>query len=95
MRSKTGWFRLQSKNPKSRKERRRKGLTGSVEPKQSELGSGKNKLGRPETMAETSGNGGGGDHERCGEDGEEGLEKGSVRKFVSFLGERIWGVLTQ
>ena len=46
-------------------------------------------------MAETSGNGGGGDRERCGEDGEKGLEKGSVRKFVSFLGERIWGVLTQ
>ena len=88
---------VQSKNPKSRKERRRKGLTGSVEPKQSELGSGKNELGRPETMAETSGNGGDGDGdgERCGEDGEEGLEKGSVRKFVSFLGERIWGVLTQ
>ena len=85
---------VQSKNPKSRKERRRKGLTGSAEPKRSELGSGKNELGRPETMAETSGNGGG-DRERCGEDGEEGLEKGSVRKFVSFLGERIWGVLTQ
>ena len=86
---------VQSKNPKSRKERRRKGLTGSAEPKQSELGLGKNELGWPETMAETSGNGGGGDHERCGEVGEEGLEKGSVRKFVSFLGERIWGVLTQ
>ena len=46
-------------------------------------------------MAETSGNGGSGDRERCGEDGEEGLEKGSVRNFVSFLGERIWEVLTQ
>ena len=86
---------VQSKNPKRRKERRRKGLTGSAEPKQSELGSGKNELGQPETMTETSGNGGDGDGERCGEDGEEGLEKGSMRKFVSFLGDRIWGVLTQ
>lgn len=24
---------------------------------------------------------------------EQGLEKGSVRRFVSFIGERIWGVL--
>ncbi|KAL6332766.1 hypothetical protein AAG906_015028 [Vitis piasezkii] len=86
---------VQSKNPKSRKERRRKGCTGSDELKESKLSSGKDELGQPESVAETSGNGGGDDYEGCGDDGEEGSEKGSVRKFVSFLGERIWGVWTQ
>ncbi|KAK9285847.1 hypothetical protein L1049_025048 [Liquidambar formosana] len=27
-----------------------------------------------------------------GDDGEVGMEKGSVRKLVSFIGEKIWGV---
>ncbi|KAK3022013.1 hypothetical protein RJ639_045174 [Escallonia herrerae] len=37
---------------------------------------------------------GGGGGEVAGEEqgGEVGVEKGSVRKLVSFLGERIWGV---
>lgn len=87
---------VRSKNPKSRKERRRKGCTGSDELKQSsEPSPGKDKLGRSESMAVTSRNGdGGGGGEDC-EDVVEGSEKGSVRKFVSFLGERIWGVWTQ
>ena len=33
--------------------------------------------------------------EGFGGDGEEGLDKGSVRRFVSFIGERIWGVWSQ
>ncbi|CAK9184072.1 unnamed protein product [Ilex paraguariensis] len=33
------------------------------------------------------------DHQVCGEDGGEvGLERGSVKKLVSFIGEKIWRV---
>lgn len=46
--------------------------------------------GQSDPVEETSGNhGGGGDEEETG-----GGERGSVRKFVSFLGERIWSVWT-
>jgi hypothetical protein len=36
---------------------------------------------------------GSGGSEGVGGGGEEGTEKGSVRRLVSFIGERIWGVL--
>lgn len=34
----------------------------------------------------------GGEVGGCGGEGEVGLEKGSVRRLVSFIGERFWGV---
>ena len=43
--------------------------------------------GEVAAAAAAGGGGGGG----CGE--EEVTDKGSVRRFVSFIGERIWGVL--
>lgn len=46
--------------------------------------------GQTDPVEETSGShGGDGDEEEIG-----GVEKGSVRKFVSFLGEKIWSVWT-
>ncbi|XP_059307166.1 uncharacterized protein LOC132058819 [Lycium ferocissimum] len=44
--------------------------------------------GQADPVEETAGN----DEEETG--GEEGGEKGSVRKFMSYLGEKIWGVWT-
>jgi hypothetical protein len=44
--------------------------------------------GGGEVAAAAAAAGGGGG---CGE--EEVTDKGSVRRFVSFIGERIWGVL--
>lgn len=89
---------LSNKKPKSRKERRRKGGSVSDEMKQSKLSSRNDEAGQSETGAEASvnGNGGGEDSESCCVGGEEGSgsEKGSVRKLVNFLGERIWGVWT-
>ncbi|XP_015058375.1 uncharacterized protein LOC107004614 [Solanum pennellii] len=45
--------------------------------------------GQSDPVEETSGGGGG-----AYEDESGGVEKGTVRKFVSFLGERIWSVWT-
>ena len=47
-----------------------------------------------------SGGGGGGGDDEVGEGGdgdgvEGGEEKGPVRRFVSFIGERIWGAWGQ
>ncbi|XP_052178652.1 uncharacterized protein LOC127792244 [Diospyros lotus] len=49
-------------------------------------GGEKGRAGEAET-AEVGGEGEGG-----GQGGEVGVEKGPVRKLVSFIGERIWGV---
>ena len=86
---------MQSKKGKSKKERRNKrGLTESGELKRSELSSEKDEFGESESVEESTSGGG----EVCGGGGdaeeEEEFEKGSVRKFVSFIGERIWGVWT-
>ncbi|OIT39581.1 PREDICTED: uncharacterized protein LOC109237894 [Nicotiana attenuata] len=95
---------LQSKKEKSKKERRNKNKgsnisSGSVELKKTSSESNLNingsvpgGSGEPDPVEETSGNHGGGDEDECG--GEEGGEKGSVRKFVSFIGEKIWSVWT-
>ncbi|KAJ8526252.1 hypothetical protein K7X08_028729 [Anisodus acutangulus] len=49
--------------------------------------------GQTDPVEETSGSrGDGGDEEETG--GGEASEKGSVRKFVSYLGEKIWSVWT-
>lgn len=67
--------------------------TGSGELKRSELSSGKDQpVGESESVQGHEGGGGGGEGE---EEEVEVLpsEKGSVRRFVSFIGERIWGVM--
>ncbi|XP_059439031.1 uncharacterized protein LOC132171672 [Corylus avellana] len=80
----------QSKKGKGRKERRKRGCNSeSGELKRSEASSGKDESG--ELGGESSNSG----HEGGGGDGEEGLDRGSVRKLVSFIGERIWGVWSQ
>ncbi|GKV14939.1 hypothetical protein SLEP1_g25739 [Rubroshorea leprosula] len=86
----------QGKNKKGKKERRKKnGGDGSGELRRQELSLGKEEFGKLESVEDSSGSGGGGDGEVCLDNGEEGGDKGSVRKFVSFIGERIWGVWGQ
>ncbi|PON34027.1 hypothetical protein PanWU01x14_347660 [Parasponia andersonii] len=74
---------------------------GSSESKLSELSSGKDELGKSESVQGGGGGGGGGvdghgHGEGEGKDDQEAesmvSEKGSVRRFMSFVGERIWGV---
>ncbi|KAM1959857.1 hypothetical protein FF1_005284 [Malus domestica] len=74
----------------SRKERRNKSRVnnGSGELKRSELSVKRKELAQSHTADQEAGGGG-------GEVDEEDSEKGSVRRFVSFLGERIWGVWSQ
>ncbi|GFZ03304.1 hypothetical protein Acr_15g0019120 [Actinidia rufa] len=85
------------KREKSRRERRKKGAKGSGELTRSELVVSQGKFDESDSVEEIIGGscGGGGGEEECycccGE-GEEGVEKGSVRKLVSFIGERLWGV---
>ncbi|GFP85085.1 hypothetical protein PHJA_000652300 [Phtheirospermum japonicum] len=95
----------ESKKEKNRRERR-KGKNVRVnnislgildEPKKSsEMCVAKEDFSFGESNAAADGGGGetgGGDEENNTEEEEEGeLEKGSVRRFVSFLGERIWSV---
>ncbi|KAM1347935.1 uncharacterized protein LOC126623978 [Malus sylvestris] len=78
----------------SRKERRNKSRVnnGSGELKRSELSVKKKELAQSHTADQEAGGGGGGGG---GEVDEEDSEKGSVRRFVGFLGERIWGVWSQ
>ncbi|GLU18179.1 hypothetical protein SLE2022_344930 [Rubroshorea leprosula] len=90
----------QAKKTKGKKERRkRNGGDGSGELKRAELSLGKDELTEMESVEDSIVGGGDGDGgaegEDCGANGEEGGEKGSVRKFVSFIGERIWGVWGQ
>ncbi|XP_057497235.1 uncharacterized protein LOC130781976 [Actinidia eriantha] len=82
---------------KNRRERRKKGTKGSGELTRSELGMSQGKFGESDSVEEIrGGSGGGGDggggEDCCGGEVEEGIEKGSVRKLVSFIGERLWGV---
>ncbi|KAG8490638.1 hypothetical protein CXB51_013905 [Gossypium anomalum] len=85
----------QSKKTKSKKERKKKGgvTGGSGSSKRPDLSLRKGDSGELKTVEQSSnsvdgGNGG-------GDDGEEGIEKGSVRRLVSFIGERIWNVWGQ
>ncbi|KAL5564048.1 hypothetical protein UlMin_033795 [Ulmus minor] len=79
--------KLGSKN--GRKERRKRG-GGGYELGELKLSSGKDELGESESAKEDST---GGDHRGSGECA--GKEESSIRSFVSFNGERIWGVWTQ
>ncbi|GFY91695.1 hypothetical protein Acr_08g0000910 [Actinidia rufa] len=94
------------KREKNRRERRKKGAEGSGELSRSELGMNQGKFGESDSVEEIRGGsggggdgggedccgGGGGGGSYCGGEVEEGIEKGSVRKLVSFIGERLWGV---
>ncbi|KAJ9169185.1 hypothetical protein P3X46_020646 [Hevea brasiliensis] len=71
----------------NKKHKKRKGNNGSIEQKLSELNL--KKLGESDSVGESSSGSGGGDEDGVG--GDQG--EGSVRRFVSFIGERIWGVL--
>ncbi|XP_011047024.1 PREDICTED: uncharacterized protein LOC105141488 [Populus euphratica] len=78
---------------KNRKDRKRKGNSqGSGELiKRPELRTKDKQLDETDSVdGNSSGSGGG---KGVGGGGEEGTEKGSVRRLVSFIGERIWGVL--
>ncbi|KAL6990705.1 hypothetical protein U1Q18_008825 [Sarracenia purpurea var. burkii] len=85
------------KKDKKRKERKKRASKGAGdELKRSEMSSGTDEFADSGYMEETcTGTGTGGGEEDCGggaADGEQGFEKGSVRKLVSFIGERIWSV---
>ncbi|CAH2080410.1 unnamed protein product [Thlaspi arvense] len=87
----------QNKKEKSKKERKKKrGAKGSRELKISEKSLNKDELikdadseliSESDSMEQSSSAG--------GEEGSEGVEKGTVRRFMSFVGERFWSVWTQ
>ncbi|KAH6758105.1 hypothetical protein C2S52_023010 [Perilla frutescens var. hirtella] len=86
----------ESKKEKNKKERR-KGKTVKPtilnEPKNAEVSLTRDDFGFGESnTAAESGGDNGGCREEEEEEEEEEFEKGSVRRFVSFLGERIWSV---
>ncbi|KAL2495558.1 hypothetical protein Fot_39315 [Forsythia ovata] len=91
---------MQNKKDKNKRERRKGKSTrgsgqGSEESKKSELSLIKNDFDESNSVSESTSAGGsetGGTEEDDGK--EEELEKGSVRNFVSFLGEKIWSVWT-
>ncbi|XP_022724675.1 uncharacterized protein LOC111281245 [Durio zibethinus] len=88
----------QSKKTKSKKDRKKKynaadGSGGLKRPDLSLLKDDSSELKSVEESSSSSSGGGGG--EICGDDGEEGTGKGSVRRFVNFIGERIWNVWGQ
>ncbi|XWS19343.1 hypothetical protein CRYUN_Cryun31cG0007200 [Craigia yunnanensis] len=83
----------QSKKTKSKKDRKKKGggADGSGGLKRSELSLLKDESSELKSVEESSSSSSGGG-EVCGDDGEEGTDRGSVRRFVNFIGERIWNV---
>ncbi|GMJ15284.1 hypothetical protein like AT1G62422 [Hibiscus trionum] len=82
----------QSKKTKSKKVRKKKngGTGGSGGLKRADLS-----LKKDESSELKSVEASGSSNSCCGDDGEEGTEKGTVRRFVSFIGERIWNVWGQ
>ncbi|EOY28858.1 hypothetical protein SCA6_020503 [Theobroma cacao] len=88
----------QSKKAKSKKDRKKKGggADGSGGLKRPELSLRKDDSSELKSVEEsTSSSSIGSSGEVCADDGEEGTEKGSVRSFVNFIGERIWNVWGQ
>ncbi|TKY53965.1 hypothetical protein E2542_SST18371 [Spatholobus suberectus] len=74
----------------SRKDKRNKRGSKTKPP---ELNRSESPSSPPESVAESSRSAAAGEAEvgQGGGDGGEVEEKGSVRRFVSFIGERIWG----
>ncbi|XP_057961673.1 uncharacterized protein LOC131153406 [Malania oleifera] len=96
------WLVAQSKSGnagKNKKQERRNNKRGFKfnEPsedskKRPELGSGRRAESGEADSATAAEGGAGGEGCDGGGDAEEGLEKGSVRKLVSYIGEKIWNV---
>ena len=86
----------QSKKTKSKKDRKKKGggADGSGGLKRTDLTLRKDDSSELKSVEERSSSSSGGG-EVCGDDGEEGTDRGSVRRFVNFIGERIWNVWGQ
>ncbi|KAK8551652.1 hypothetical protein V6N13_120101 [Hibiscus sabdariffa] len=86
----------QIKKTKSKKDRKKKngGADGSGGLKRADLSLRKDESSELKSVeANNSSSSCGG--EACGDDNEEGTEKGTVRRFVNFIGERIWNVWGQ
>ncbi|XP_052203717.1 uncharacterized protein LOC127808987 [Diospyros lotus] len=83
----------QGKKDKNKRDRRKRAPKSSDrELNQPELIAKQVEVAEPESVEETSAGDGGEGRDCGGDEGEEGFEKGTVRKFVAFLGERIWRV---
>ncbi|XP_052182157.1 uncharacterized protein LOC127794900 [Diospyros lotus] len=84
----------QSKKEKNKRERRKRSSKGSDELKRSESSPNKDEFSESEWVEETRIGGGGDEAEAFGggDEGEEGLDKGPMKKFVSFIGEKLWSV---
>nr|DAD28331.1 TPA_asm: hypothetical protein HUJ06_029799 [Nelumbo nucifera] len=77
---------LQKTNMKNKTEKKKRVCNkGSVDGNSPEEISGREELDNLETLEACSG-------ETGKSEEAEDLEKGSVRRFVSFIGERLWGV---
>lgn len=87
---------MKNKKEKTKKERKKRdGSTGSAELKTVEetLGKDDEVLAKSAKVEESSGFSDGGQHGGGGGGGkEEEMDKGSLRRFVNFVGEKIWGV---
>ncbi|XP_047318259.1 uncharacterized protein LOC124921629 [Impatiens glandulifera] len=82
---------------KEKKERRRRGSKSGVLIQGKVEETGKLEFPIEEEVSEgisAGGGGGGGDGEERDDDDDVCCEKGSVRRFVSFIGERFWNVWT-
>ncbi|GMI91442.1 hypothetical protein like AT1G12020 [Hibiscus trionum] len=81
------------KKTKSKKDRKKKngGADGSGGLKRADLSLRKDESSELKSVEANSSSGG----EVCRDDGEEGTEKGTVRRLVNFIGERIWNVWGQ
>ncbi|KAE8659778.1 hypothetical protein F3Y22_tig00116962pilonHSYRG01073 [Hibiscus syriacus] len=84
----------QSKKTKSKKDRKKEnGGDGSGGLERVDLSLRKDESSELKSVEASSSSCGG---EVCGDDGEEeGTEKSTVRRFVNFIGERIWNVWGQ
>ncbi|KAK8601047.1 hypothetical protein V6N13_059205 [Hibiscus sabdariffa] len=82
----------QSTKTKSKKNLKKKncGTDGSGDLKRADLSFKKDERSELKSVEAS-----GGSNSCCGEDGEEGTKKGTVSRFVNFIGERIWNVWGQ
>ncbi|XVF27979.1 hypothetical protein REPUB_Repub14bG0156100 [Reevesia pubescens] len=88
----------QSKKTKSKKDRKKKGGVADGSGgglKRPDLSLRKDESSELKSVEESSSSSSVGGAEVCGDEGEEGTDKGSVRRFVNFIGERIWNVWGQ
>ncbi|XVF26148.1 hypothetical protein REPUB_Repub13aG0274300 [Reevesia pubescens] len=87
----------QNKKTKSKKDRKKKGSAADGSGgglKRPDLCLRKDETSELKSVEESSSSGAAA-AEVCGDGGEEGTDKGSVRRFVNFIGERIWNVWGQ